>query len=257
MAKILILDIECIPLLSHTWGLWDQNVGLNQIDKEWSIVSWSAKWHKKRKIFHEDLRGRKDVRDDKPILKGIWKLMNEADIIVTQNGKKFDIKKLNARFIINGFGPPSAYQQIDTLQMAKKSFAFTSNKLEYTSEKLCKSKKKKSKKFEGFDLWRECINGNLKAWDEMKRYNNADVIATEALYDKLIAWDSNSANYNVFFEDGTNKCSCGHNKFFNNGWAITSNGRFRRYKCKRCGKNYRGKENLLDPLVRKKIFRPT
>jgi hypothetical protein len=32
--KIATLDIETCPLESYTWGLWKQNVGLNQIKTE-------------------------------------------------------------------------------------------------------------------------------------------------------------------------------------------------------------------------------
>src|ERR1044071_6893370 len=137
--KILFLDIETAPLEVYAWQLGKQYVSLDQVKEDWSILSWAAKWQgdSNNKIMYEDLRGKKDTRDDKKLLKNIWKLMNEADIIVTQNGIRFDTKKLNSRFKINGLGRPSPYQQIDTLKISKKHFAFTSNKLAYLSDKLC------------------------------------------------------------------------------------------------------------------------
>lgn len=32
--KILLLDIETSPLLSYTWGIWQQDVPLNMIEKD-------------------------------------------------------------------------------------------------------------------------------------------------------------------------------------------------------------------------------
>ena len=86
----------------------------------------------------------------------MWKLLDEADIVIGQNSKAFDIKKLNARFIIHGMQPPSSYRQIDTKILAKKHFNFTSNKLEYLSDKLnVKYKKQTKRKFSGFEMWKE------------------------------------------------------------------------------------------------------
>src|ERR1700676_4487680 len=122
--KILLLDIETIPILAYVWGLWENNVGLSQIERDWSILSWSAKWLDSNKIMYQDQRNVKDISNDKKLLQGIWNLIDQADILITQNGKSFDIKKLNARFIMNGMKPPSGFKHIDTKRLANKYFAF-------------------------------------------------------------------------------------------------------------------------------------
>src|ERR1035437_5522839 len=149
--KVLVLDIETSPIISYTWGLWDQNVGLNQIVEDWSVLSFSAKWYTDAKgntygphdkVMYFDQSKIKDVRDDKTLLLEVWKLLDDCDILLSQNGVKFDHKKLNARFVLNGMKPPSSYRHIDTLRIAKKYFALTSNKLEYMTDKICKKFKK-------------------------------------------------------------------------------------------------------------------
>ncbi len=243
--KILLLDIETLPLVSYTWGMFDQNVALNQIKEDWTIAAFAAKWHGSKEVIYIDNRDKKDVRDDRDILKVAWKLMNEADIIVGQNSKSFDIKKLNARFILNGMKPPSSYKQFDTMRVAKKVFAFTSNKLEYMSDKLCKQYKKlKVTKFPGFNLWSECMKGNKEAWIEMERYNKLDVLSLEELYDKLKAWDT-SINHNLYSRDNSTVCSCGSNDFQKNGYFYGAAGQFQRYRCANCGAEVRDKKNLL------------
>lgn len=241
--KILVLDIETAPLLGFVWGLWDNNVALNQLYKDWHLLSWSAKWLGSNKVLYMDQRNEKNIEDDKRILKGIWDLLDEADVVITQNGKQFDTKKLNARFVLNGMKPPSSYKQIDTLILAKKHFGFTSNKLEYMSEKLnTKYKKLKHSKFSGFELWSECLKGNRKAWREMEKYNKYDVLALEELYYKLIPWD-NTLNFNVFNEDENMVCSCGSKEFTKNGFFYSSVGKYQRYSCKKCGSEFRDRFN--------------
>lgn len=244
--KVLVFDIETAPILANVWGLFDQNVGLNMIQSDWHVLAWAAKWlgDPASKIMYADQRRAKNVEDDKKLLQGIWNLLDQADVVITQNGKAFDVKKLNARFVLNGMKPPSSFQHIDTRQIARKNFAFTSNKLEYMTDKLCtKYKKLKHSKFSGFDLWKQCLNGNLKAWKEMERYNKYDVLSLEELYTKLQPWDT-SIKFNAYNDKLNLICNCGNTTFHNKGFRYTNSGKYRRLICKECGAEYRGKMNL-------------
>jgi len=253
--KILLFDIETAPIIAHVWSLWENNVALNQIENDWSILSWSAKWldDPPNKIMYQDQRNAKNVSDDKKLLKKIWELLDEADIVITQNGIAFDQKKLNARFILNGIQKPSSYKHIDTKRIASKHFAFTSNKLEYMTDKLCKKYKKlKHKKFPGHEMWTECLKGNQKAWKCMEKYNKYDVLALEELYKVLIPWDS-TINFSLYYDDETVVCTCGSKDFRNKGYAYTQTGKFRRYKCNSCGKETRSRENLFSKEKKKSL----
>lgn len=253
--KLLFIDIEIAPIEAHVWQLFDQNVGLNQIVHDWSILSWAAKWKHKNNVIYSDVRNQKNKRDDKPILQEIWDLLDEADIVVGQNSKQFDIKKLNARFLINGMKPPSSFRQIDTRSLAKKIFGFTSNKLEYMTDKLCiKYKKLKHKKYPGHEMWSECLKGNQDAWKCMEKYNKYDVLALEELYNKLIAWD-NSINFNVYHKMHDNVCSCGSDHIVKNGYHFTNNGRHDRFKCSNCGKTFTSRHNEISLEKRKKMLK--
>ncbi len=245
--KVLLFDIETAPILAHVWGLWDNNVALNQIVSDWHVLSWSAKWldDAPNKVMYMDQRNAKNIEDDKKLLQGIWDLLDKADIVITQNGKNFDTKKLNARFVMQGFQPPSSVKHIDTKIIASKIFGFSSNRLEYMTDKLCTQYKKlKHTKFPGHEMWRECLNGNLEAWKEMERYNTQDVLALEELYRKLIPWD-NSINFNLYHDEEDHVCKCGSTTFIKNGFYYTSSGKFQKHKCKQCGAEHRDKHNLF------------
>lgn len=246
----LILDIETAPLLGYVWGLWENNVALNQIHTDWYMLSWAAKWlhDKPNRVMYRDQRNEPNIEDDKTLVTCLWHLLDQADIVITQNGKSFDHKKINARFIAHGLKPPSSYRHIDTKIIAKKHFGFTSNKLEYMTGLLCKKYKKlKHEKFGGFELWKACLAGNIKAWKTMEKYNKYDVLSLEELYHKLAPWD-NTINFNVYKRDWSTKCNCGKGLPKRNGFYYTDSAKFQRYRCTYCGAESRGKVNLLSKL---------
>ncbi len=250
--RVLLLDVETAPIVGYLWGLWDQTIGLNQIKSDWHLLSWAAKWLDETEVMYQDQRGAKNIEDDKKLLKGIWDLIDEADIVITQNGVSFDMKKLNARFILNGMPPPSSVKHIDTKLLAKKHFGFTSNKLEYMTDKLNKKYKKlKHTDFGGFELWKECLAGNKKAWDSMKKYNMYDVLALEELYHILKPWGT-GVNFSVYHDTDEYTCECGSTDVKRNGYAYTAQGKYQRYKCQECSAESRSRNNLLTEEKRSK-----
>jgi DNA polymerase elongation subunit (family B) len=230
-SNVLVLDIETQPIVAYVWNLKEQFVALNQIKEDWQIMAWSAKWLNSDLVVYHDKRNDKN---DKRILKVLWDFLDKADIVVTQNGQSFDIPKINARFILHGMKPPSPVKHLDTYRIAKKVFEFTSNKLEYLTDKLCtKYKKLSHKKFRGMSLWTECLAGNRKAWDAMKEYNIHDVLSTEELYNKLKAWTPQSMP--SVYNNGT--CPvCGEAKLQKRGTERKAKLVYQRLHCQACGK---------------------
>lgn len=233
--KVLAFDIETSPIVAHVWGLRDQNISLNQIVKDWQVIAFAAKWLGEDYVWYADTR--KD-KNDKRILETLWSKLNEADIVITQNGQNFDSRKLNARFIEYGMKPPKPYRHLDTYKIAKAAAEFTSHKLEYLTDKLCtKYKKLSHKKFPGMSLWNECLKGNIQAWDEMKKYNIHDVLSTEELYLKLRAWTPNTAPSVSLI----GCVSCGSKQLEKRGIDQTLKTAYQRLHCKNCGKWQRQK----------------
>jgi len=259
--KILTFDVETSPVEAYVWGLWDQNVGLDFVKTDWTIFSWAAKWLGKREVLFQSTggRGADKVRDDKPIMKGLRDLLDEADIVIAQNGKRFDVRKVNARLIQHGIKPPSPYRVIDTMLVAKKYFAFTSQKLAWTSRLLTDTPKDEHKRFPGFELWKECLLDNPAAWREMEKYNKRDVRATEKLYLKLRPWIENHPNLGVF--DPTDrplcpKCGSDHIEKAGSRVSVKQQGVYKRYRCMVCGGWARGKVMQLPLEKRRSLLVP-
>lgn len=248
--KILFIDIETSPIIAHVWRLFDQNVGLNQIEMDWSILSFCAKWKGEDEIIYMDTRHQDDINDDTTLLDSLWRLLNEADFVVGQNSKRFDVKKINARFVLNGLPKPSTFRQIDTLEIAKRQFGFTSNKLEYMTDKLCTVYKKlKHGKFPGHLLWAECMKGNMEAWDEMEEYNVNDVLSLEELYDILSSWDDKLPNFDVYV-DGILDMT----EWEKDGFHYSNLGKFQKYRNIRTGVQRRSRVNELTKEKRQSLL---
>ena len=248
--KILFIDIETKPIFAQVWALWDQNVGLNQIQEDWSILSFCAKWKGSEEIIYRDLSNQTDFEDDGALLGDLWSLLNEADFVVGQNSKRFDVKKINARLVLNGYPKPSSFRQIDTLEVAKRQFGFTSNKLEYMTDKLCKVYKKlPHKKFPGHMLWSECLKGNPEAWDEMKEYNVHDVLSLEELYDIISSWDSALPNFDVYVDEVLDM-----SEWVEDGFHYSNLGKYKRFRNILTGVQRRSRVNLLSKEKRAQLL---
>jgi uncharacterized protein YprB with RNaseH-like and TPR domain len=179
--KILLLDIETTPLQVYTWGLWDQNISIDQIIKSTEMLCFGARWLGTKKVIF------KSVHHDgkKAMLEDLHKLMEEADLLVGWNSAAFDHKHINREFLENGMVPPSPVKDLDLMSITKANFLFPSNKLDYVAQKLGVGAKVKHS---GFKLWLRCMEGDDKAWKEMKTYQIQDVNLLAELYDVLLPW---------------------------------------------------------------------
>lgn len=218
--NILLLDIETSPNTAHVWGLWQQNVGINQLLESSQVMCWAAKWYgEKEVIFGKDLET-------------IHEMINQADVVIHYNGRKFDMPTLNKEFLLHGMLPPAPYKQIDLLRVVRSQFRFPSNKLDYVAQRLGLGKKVKH---EGHELWVKCMAGDPVAWKKMERYNKQDVVLLEKVYDKLLPWIKSHPNHNLY-GDLEHCCpSCGSDKLHRRGVARSIGGVYQRYQCTNCG----------------------
>ena len=236
MAKILLIDIETAPNIAYVWGAWKQNIGQKQWKEKGHIMSFAAKWLDNDMILYRENR----KGNDKKIVKAMFKLLDEADIVVAHNGRRFDFPTIIGRGLVHGFTPPSPYHIVDTLDIAKREFRFVSNSLANLTEELGISKKDTHKKFPGFELWLECLRGNDEAWAEMKQYNIQDVFALEALYLKFRPFARNHPNVVRHDHDGTFCPKCGSHHLQKRGFYVSKAGLvYQRYQCQDCNGWYK------------------
>lgn len=234
--KILLLDLETAPNLATVWGLFKQNISINQLIESSYTLCWAAKWLGEDAVYFDSVHRSRP----KQMIKRIHKMLDEADAVIHYNGSKFDIPTLNKEFLLHGLLPPAGYKQIDLLKTARNQFRFPSNKLDYVAQQLKLGGKTKNI---GHELWLRCMNGDNEAWDMMEEYNINDVILLENVYDKFLPWIKHHPNRSVF--TGTLCCPhCESKKFQKRGFTPAGHTRYQRFRCSECGTWFRDTKNV-------------
>jgi len=227
--KILFYDIETAPSTAHIWGLWQEVRSMDFVVKDWYVLCWSAKWLGVNKMMSAGIKSKSE--NDKQIVSKLWKLLDEADVVVAHNAIKFDCRKINTRFVRYGMKPPSPYKVVDTLRTARKYFYFTSNRLGDLGRFLKVGEKMNTG---GFKLWKECMAGDKVAWKKMMRYCDQDVLVLEGIYDKMLPYMTNHPNLSVLVDRAV--CpKCGSNWIQYRGHIITGAKKYKRFQCQTCG----------------------
>ena len=253
MPKILIFDIETAPLEVYVWHLFKNVVQPSMVIKDRSMLSWSAKW-----LFDDTIWGQRVTaaeaanRKDESILAELWKMLNEADIVVAHNGNAFDIKISNARFAIAGLHPPMPFKSVDTLLYSRKVFNFPSHKLDCLNAYFGLDLKMEH---EGMELWKKCVNGDPAALNKMLKYNKRDVSILEELYLKIRPWLKGHPNVGLYIDTDEQLCSnCGNEDLTWGGYYFTPAGKYKSFRCDKCGAIGRSRTSDLDKETRARLL---
>ena len=234
-VKVLFLDIETAPILGWAWEKYDTT--LVGAYRDWTILSVAYKWAgdevecrtiPRPKSLTEFIQNKDN---DKELVRTVWGLLDKCDIAVAHNGDRFDIRKLNSRFIYYHLGPPSPYRTVDTKKASSRVSANTSNKLDDLGQKYGLGKKLEH---EGFDLWVKCMSGDKEAWENMVAYNKQDVILLESLHDYLLPWIPNYPNVAMYVD----RPACPHcqsHHLQKRGLQINKTTKRIKYHCQTCG----------------------
>lgn len=237
IPKILLFDLETAPMRAYVWSRWKQDITLDKTISESFIICWSAKWLYSNEVMSDTLTKDEVLSgDDKRICISLWKLINEADVVIAHNARHADIPWMNSRFIINGLLPTKPYCVVDTLEIAKKSFGFSSNKLDALAGYFGIEHKIDT----DFNLWRDCMDGNQGALDYMTRYNKKDVVILEEVFLRLRPWAKGLPSIaNIVQDDVCPLCGSEDYEILEGQYYYTSVGRYQLYRCKGCGGIFR------------------
>lgn len=231
--KILTLDIESTPNTVHRWQLYgNDTTGITQIVEPSEILSVAWKFHDKETVYF--YANPKFYSGQSLQLGDLYEDIVLADVVVTYNGKKFDIPKLNSAFIQGGFFPPKPYNHVDLYQVVKKNFLFPKMGLDYVAQTLLGVGKEPH---EGHMLWVKCMRGDSQAWADMERYNKGDTRITEQLYDKLKPWIPAHPNVLLYEENpiGIACTRCGSTSYQKRGFKVANTRTYQQYQCNDCG----------------------
>ena len=251
-VKTLYFDIETTLAKSYHWGQWQQNLSVKQQIQESHMLSHAWAWGD-GEVFSSVLTPEEVLnQDDERIVYEIWSLLDNCDIVVAHNGKRFDVKKVNGYFLKYGLPKPSSYKVIDTLEIAKKHFNLPFKSLEYLAKFLNVELKQDSG---GIQTWIDCDRGNPEALATMEFYNRGDVVTLREIHNKLRGWDNNGVNIALYNDNHDTLCThCGGDDIsvITDKFAYTPQRKYQLYRCNSCKAVLRSnkKEGVGNTLVR-------
>ena len=113
--------------------------------------------------------------EEKELLEGLVENWDEADIVVTWYGRKYDIPFVNARLMINGMLPLSSKKHIDLYQRSK-TLRTLGNRLDNVAKDF-------DFHYQKYDVpasaWLRATEGDQESIDEIVYHNEIDVLMTE------------------------------------------------------------------------------
>lgn len=250
-AKILVFDIETAPLVTYLWNRFQNYIKDDMIIKDWYVICWSAKWLFDDNVISASVTPKESIaRDDKRIVKQLWELLNEADVVITHNGDKFDIKKMNGRFVKYGLNLPMPYNSIDTFKAARKKLSLPSLSLNYIAKYLGLDQKLDT----NFELWTDAMEGKSEALDKMQKYCDQDVRVLEDVYLHLRPFIQPHPNLGMYIASDAITCpSCGGNHLKKEGEYATTVNIYDAFRCQDCGSITRSRKSSISKEEKQSI----
>lgn len=241
MTRILYLDLETSPNLAHVWGLWNQNVAISQLVKSTEVICFGARWHGSKQVIFKSIH-----HDGKAaLIAEMHRVLDEADIVIGWNSQSFDIKHMYREFLQAGLTPPSPHKDLDLMKVVKSQFRMPSNKLDYVAQLLGVGAKTQHT---GFQLWLDCMAGDTKAWNLMRKYQIQDVNLLVDLYEHLKPWIKTGPNIAAHNGDVAGCRNCGSERLHSRGTQVNGKSIYRRFQCQDCGTWNRGHRTLTTTM---------
>ena len=231
MNRILLLDIEWKPTKAYVWQPWQENITPEKILEHGGLLCVGVKWFggKETEVYTEWEHGHDGM------VRAVHTLLHEADAVVTYNGDKYDLKKLEGEFLLAKLPPPPPPTSIDCLKAVKK-FGFFMNRLGFVAPFLGLGGKLEH---EGMALWTKVDKGDPKAQKKMAKYCAQDVILLEKLYKRIRPYIRNHPHTGK--TKGIACGACRSERLQSRGVRRTKMFKIQRIQCQDCGSWQDGK----------------
>lgn len=235
--KTLIFDIEQAPA---TYASWKTNPDYLPHYMQMTppfIASWAAKWYGNKTIYSErvSMMAAREQNDYWPVYK-LADLLREADVVIGHAVEKHDLNKIRGKVTKYDIEPlPPSIRSIDTLTIIKRDLGYDYNGM----EALCKDWDIPVGKKIGMANWHKVLKGDVAALKLLQEYNKADIISTEAIFEKIKPHVRRLPR----LVDGPGfQCPvCGSEDLQKRGFHRTQVSTFQRWQCKNCGRYSRSK----------------
>lgn len=218
--NIMIYDLETSRVLADVWWTGKQYVSHDALHEEPRIISVSWKWLGRPEVHHLVW----DDGDDKSLVQEFLNHYNEAIMVVGQNNDNFDNRFLNTRAAKHGFAVDTTKRSYDIMRQTKYYFRLPSYSMKYICKFLNLPEELIKGDSGGVDTWRRAQYNSdpterAKALNELIKYNDQDIVATEAMYIRLRKYLGHVMHFGTYH--GNPKWSCPNCGGTNVEWVQT------------------------------------
>ena len=253
--RILFFDLETSAALVYCFGRHKQFISQDAVKVEGGkLLCAGYRWLDEQKTTVLFNKSEVKQGEDFLICQMLWDLFSKADVVVAHNAKNFDVKMLEVRCLANGLPPLPTVKVVDTLEIARAKFRFSSSKLDSLGAYLGIGRKVVHT---GIDLWVKVQEGDGQALDDMVEYCEQDV---DLLYEVFMCLRNRGLvtgiNFATYYNDDVTRCKvCGSDDVELTGRKITTGtGVFDEVECNHCGSLQKTKTNKLSTHKRKKLL---
>ena len=257
-ARVVTLDIERIPgrarvkhrgltIEGEFWDLsgWKHTIGrrIHADDVlEWPRTICAAwRWYGEEEVH---FAAEWEVGGHEGFLRRLWEVADECDIAIGHNAGGFDFPILAGDWAMLGLPAPSPFKIIDTLKVARSAFSMPSNTLDSLAKRL--GVESKSDKYD-VRVAQAAVNGDKEAQGRIEDYNRGDIIASEALFDRLRPYAKGLPHLGMW-TDSENACpNCGHDMAPTGKIAHANVQAYAAMQCPSCGAHGRNTVRLKNP----------
>lgn len=185
-VKMVACDIETAPANVWTFGLFNQFIGIDQIEDDPYILAVSIQWYGKKTVEWYD------IRDEQAMFDALFNMLDEADIVVGWNSNRFDVPWIEGELALRGYDRPSPFHKLDLMMHFRKHSRLISKKLAYVSQRFLGDTKVPHAGFR--DLWWPLISPKATekereaAWARMKKYGKKDTALLFPIFEEVKGW---------------------------------------------------------------------
>jgi hypothetical protein len=226
-ANLLCLDIEWRPALVYRWDPYHDTATPDKVVENDGMLCVGLKWlgDEEVLVLSEWEHGHENM------VNWLLDIMDAADAIITFNGDKYDLRKIDGEAA--RYAPGRVVKPVPSIDLYKttKRLGYFIGKLNFVCRLLGIGEKLEH---EGMALWTKVVDGDKDAQRRMGEYCAQDVRLLEPLYYRVRPF---IRNHPYLGETAANQCpSCGAtDSFQKRGWRPTRYYKVQRLVCTECG----------------------
>lgn len=250
---ILYADTENALAQAYIWRCGKQYVGYKQLRRDWHIHCAQWMWEGEDEVHHKSQhenikRWKKNHRDDYEVIKAIWDLCHKADIVVFQNGNRFDWPNIQARAMKHKLPPIKKPMFIDTCQLMRKT-GMTSKSLGFACDFYELDNVKDGS---NYDWWIAANEGDIEACEKIVTYGDKDIKSMRDLYHRIARYFPESLPNANLWTGADFACpvpACGGELEIDGVQRRGKTSIVTAYKCKKCGAYCHDGKNLRKGMI--------